>query len=74
MRNAVQQIEEERAALGCLHKLLKTLLLKEREEALAEAVSKIQKQSTEMTFGNNNSGFQAGIINGGVSGLNFGVK
>lgn len=71
MRNAVQQIEEERAALGCLRKLLKTLLRKAREDALAEVVSKVQKRSTKMTFGNNNSRFQAGTINGGVGGLNI---
>jgi hypothetical protein len=74
MRNAVQQIEEERAALGILRKLLKTLLPKAREDARAEAASRSQKQSTKITFGNNSSGFQAGIINGSVSGLNFGAK
>jgi hypothetical protein len=76
VRNAVQQMEEERAALDCLRKLLETLLPKAREDAVVEAASKSQKRvnhrSTTMTFGSNHNGFQAGIINGGVvSGLNF---
>jgi hypothetical protein len=46
VRNAVQQMEEERAALDCLRKLLETLLPKAREDAVVEAASKSQKGST----------------------------
>jgi hypothetical protein len=70
--NVVQQLKEQQAALGGSCSLLETLLLKVPEGAVAEAVGKNQKQSTKMTFGNNNSGFQAGIIN--ISGLSFGGK
>lgn len=72
VRSTVQQLEEERAALGCSRGLLETLLLKAREDAVAEAASRKQKQSITITFGNTNRGFQTGIINGGVSGLTFG--
>jgi membrane-bound lytic murein transglycosylase B len=72
MRNAVKQIEEERAALGCSQKLLEELLSKTRDDVIARAASESQKRSTEVTFGNNNSGFQAGIINGPISGISFG--
>jgi hypothetical protein len=74
VRDTVQQLEEEQAALDCSRALLETLLLKAQEDAVAEAASKNQKQSTKITFGNNNSGSQPGIINGGVSGLNFGPQ
>jgi hypothetical protein len=38
------------------------------------AVTENQNYPTTVTFGNQNSGFQAGVINGGVSGLNFGGR
>jgi len=55
--NAVKQIEEERAALGCSRKLLEELLSKAREDVIARAVNQGQKRLTEVTFGSNNSGF-----------------
>jgi len=72
--NAVKQIEEERAALGCSRKLLEELLSKAREHVIVRAASESQKRSTNVTFGNNNRGFQAGIINGPVSGISIGGK
>jgi DNA replication protein DnaC len=44
------------------------------EEAVAKVATKNQSHSTTVTFGNDNSGFQAGTINGGVSGISFGRK
>jgi len=72
--NAVKQIEDERAALGYSRKLLEELLSKAREDVIVRAASESQKRSTNVTFGNNNSGFQAGIINGPISGISFGGK
>lgn len=72
--NAVKQIEEERAALGSSRKLLEELLSKAREDVIARAASENQNRSTEVTFGNNNSGFQIGISNGPISGISFGGK
>lgn len=72
--NAVKQIEEERAALGCSRKLLEELLSKTRDDVIARAASESQKRLTRVTFGNHNSGFQAGIVNGPISGISFGGK
>jgi len=72
--NAVKQIEEERAALDCSRELLKELLSKAREDVIARAARESQDRSTRVTFGNKNSGFQAGIINGSISGISFGGK
>ena len=74
VRNAVKQIEEERAALGCSRKLLEGLLSKIRDNDIARTASERQKRLTDVTFGNSNSGFQAGIINGPISGISFGGK
>jgi len=38
VRNTVQQLEGERAALGCSRRLLETLPLKAWEDAIAEAI------------------------------------
>jgi len=70
---ALRQLEEERKALDASRKLLNELLAKAQEEAVAKAAG-IQSPSTTVTFGDNNSGFQAGTITGGVSGLTFGRK
>ncbi|PMB65635.1 hypothetical protein BM221_008996 [Beauveria bassiana] len=40
----------------------------------AQASQEASSQPSKVTFGNQNSGFQAGIIQGSVSGLNFGGK
>ena len=70
---ALRQLKEELIAVKASQKLLNELLLKSQEEALAKAAGS-QSHSTMVKFGNQNSGFQAGIINGGVSGISFGGK
>ncbi|OAQ72194.1 phosphorylase superfamily protein [Pochonia chlamydosporia 170] len=45
-----------------------------KQEASVKATSEGQNQPTSVKFGKQNSGFQAGIINGPVSGLTFGGK
>lgn len=70
---ALRQLEEERKAVNASRKLLDELLSKSQEEAVAKAAGN-QSRATTVTFGNQNSGFQAGIINGGISGINFGGK
>ncbi|KAF2678090.1 purine and uridine phosphorylase [Lentithecium fluviatile CBS 122367] len=44
------------------------------EEPTSPAPSQQTAQSSSVSFGNNNQGFQAGNIFGGVSGLTFGTK
>lgn len=70
---AVRQLEEELKAVKVSQKLLYELLSKSQEEAVAKAAMN-QSCPTTVTFGNQNSGFQAGTIHGGVSGINFGGK
>ncbi|KAF2807031.1 uncharacterized protein BDZ99DRAFT_422403 [Mytilinidion resinicola] len=72
--SSVKQVEEEQAALSCSRKLLEELLSKAREDVIAKAASESQERLTRVTFGNNNSGFQVGIINGPISGISFGGK
>jgi hypothetical protein len=45
-----------------------------REEVIAKATSESQNRSTQVTFGNQNSGFQIGISYGPISGISFGGK
>jgi membrane-bound lytic murein transglycosylase B len=74
---ALQQLEEERKALQVSRALLDELLSKAQEDAVAKAAAKSQDSSTTVntvTFGNQNSGQQAGVINGGVHGAVFGGK
>ncbi|KAL8778509.1 MAG: hypothetical protein Q9194_001960 [Teloschistes cf. exilis] len=69
-----QQLEEERKALNASLKVLKELQSRSTEEAVAKAAAaKNQSYSATITttFGNQNSGFQAGSIHGPVSGLSF---
>jgi peptidoglycan hydrolase CwlO-like protein len=70
---ALRQLEGEREALDAARKLLDELLAKAQEEAVAKVAGN-QAGSTTVTFGDHNSGFQAGNISGGVSGLSFGGK
>jgi hypothetical protein len=70
---ALRQLAEERKALDASRKLLDELLAKSQEEAVAKATGN-QSGSNTVTFGDNNSGFQAHTVNGGVSGLTFGRK
>lgn len=54
-------------------KLLNELWSKSQEEAIAK-VAGDQTGSITVTFGAQNSGFQAGNINGGVNGMTLGGK
>jgi hypothetical protein len=47
---------------------------KSQEAAVAKAATENPSHSTTVTFGNSNSGFQAGIINSAISGISFGGK
>ena len=67
----VKQIEEEQAALNYLQELLKELLLKAQEDVIVRATRESQDRLTRVIFRNKNSGFQAGIINGSISGISF---
>jgi hypothetical protein len=66
----LRQFEEELKGVKESQKLLNELLSKLQEEAIAKAVGN-QTGLITVSFGAQNSGFQAGNINGGVSGLNF---
>jgi hypothetical protein len=69
----LRQLEGELDAVKVSQKLLEELLTKSQEEAVAKAAGNLSPSNTVM-FGDQNSGFQAGIINGGVSGISFGGK
>ena len=67
---ALRQFEEERKAVSASQRLLDELLSKAQEDAVAKAAAKNQGSSTtvtSVTFGNQNSGQQAGVINGGTN-------
>lgn len=70
---ALRQLEEELKGVKASQKLLNELLSKSQEEVIAKAAGN-QSGSITVTFGAQNSGFQAGNINGGVSGIHFGGK
>jgi hypothetical protein len=70
---ALRQLEEEFKGVKASQKLLNELLSKSQEETVAKAAGN-QSGPTTATFGAQNSGFQAGNINGGVSGITFGKK
>jgi hypothetical protein len=67
----LRQLEEELKGVKASQKLLEELLSKSQEEAIAKAAGN-QTSSITVAFGAQNSGFQAGNINGGVSGMSFG--
>lgn len=70
---AMHQLEEKLRGVKAMQKLLNELLSKSQEEAVEKAAGN-QRDSITVTFGDQNSGFQAGNISGGVSGINFGRK
>lgn len=70
---ALLQLENGRKAVKLSQKLLEDLLAKSQEEAIAKVVGN-QSGPNTVKFGNQNSGFQAGTINGTVSGISFGRK
>jgi hypothetical protein len=69
--NTVKQMEEERNALDLSRKLLEELLGRVREEAVFKAASEMQTNSTHITFGNLEKGFQIGTNHGPISGIHF---
>jgi len=69
----MRQLEEELKGVKALQKLLNELLSKSQEEAITKAAGN-RTSSITVSFGAQNSGFQAGNINGGVSRMNFGGK
>jgi hypothetical protein len=69
----LRQLEEELKGAKASQKLLNELLSRSQEEVVAKAAGN-QSDSITVTFGAQNSGFQARNINGGVSGINFGGK
>lgn len=71
---ALRQFEEERKAIVASRRLLDELLSRAQEEAVAKAAVNNPSSSTTVTFGNQNSGFQAGVVNGGVHGGSFGAR
>jgi hypothetical protein len=70
----MQRLKDEREALDASRKLLQELLAKSQEESVEKAALGSEKGSTTISFGKQNSGIQAGIINGAVSGQKFGRK
>ena len=66
---ALRQLKE-RKALDASRKLLDEPLVKAQEEAVAKAAGN-QSSVTMVTFGDYNSGIQAGSITGGASPLTF---
>jgi hypothetical protein len=69
----LRQLEEEVKGVKASQNLLNELLSKSQEEAIAKAAGN-QTSSITVSFGAQNSGFQIGNINGGVSEMNFGGK
>jgi hypothetical protein len=69
----LRQLKEELKEVKASQKLLNKLLSKSQEDAVAKAAEN-QSGLTTVTFGAQNSGFQAGNINGGVSRISFGGK
>lgn len=72
--STLQQLEEERKALDASRKLLEELLAKSQGDVVAKAAQGNNPAPTTITFGNDSSGFQAGVIHGGVSAITFGKK
>jgi hypothetical protein len=69
--NTVKQVEEERNALVSSRKLLEELLGRVSEEAVFKAASKMQTNSTHITFGKLERGFQIGTNNATISDIHF---
>ena len=67
-------LEQEQKAFAASLQLLHELLAKLQAETVAKAAAQSQGSVGTTTFGGQNSGFQAGLINGGVSGISFGKQ
>lgn len=66
-------IGEERAILCIILEILEGLKLRTQNDA-KKAAEKEGKQTTQVKFKNNNSGFQLGVNNGPMSGFTFGGR
>ena len=66
-KSAVRQLEEEVAMLKLSQRLLEALLSNAKED-----MSRAANAQTQVSFGNNNSGFQVGASHGPISGISFG--
>jgi hypothetical protein len=71
----MRQYEEERKAILESQILLRELLSRAQEKEVAKAAAKSTGDSSttgNVSFGDQNSGFQTGSITGGVHGMTFG--
>ncbi|KAK8872359.1 hypothetical protein PGQ11_002873 [Apiospora arundinis] len=68
--------EQDQQSLGEEQKAFAAsgLLVKLQGETVAKAAAQIQDSASTVTFGKQNSGFQARAINGGVSGISLGKQ
>jgi hypothetical protein len=73
IEGATWAIEEELAMLRSSQETMRELISSMQAELAERAASGVSASSTSVSFGNNNSGFQAGTISGPVSGLRFGT-
>jgi hypothetical protein len=69
--NVLRQLQAELNAVKASQALLSELLAKTREEAVANAAMNREGPIT-VTYGTNNSGFQAGVFHGQGSTINLG--
>jgi len=69
---ALQEVEKESDILEAYQNATKEVLSQIRSKLSSQGTGNIS--SGNISFGAHNSGFQAGNISGGVSGLNFGKK
>jgi hypothetical protein len=74
MEGATWAIEEELTMLRASQETMRELISSMQAELAERAAGGVCNTSTSVSFGNNNSGFQAGTISGPVSGLSFGKK
>jgi hypothetical protein len=72
IEGATWAIEDELAMLRSSRETMRELISSMQAELAERAASGVSASSTSVSFGNNNSGFQAGTISGPVSGLRFG--
>jgi hypothetical protein len=74
MEGAAWAIEEELAMLRSSQETMRELISSMQAELAERAAGGAGASSTNVSFGPNNSGFQAGTISGPVSGLSFGKR
>jgi hypothetical protein len=74
MEGAAWAIEDEVAMLRFSQETMRELISSMQAELAERAAGGVSDSSTSVSFGDNNSGFQAGTISGSVSGLSFGKR